>query len=580
MRTILFLLLISFGLIANAQDGLVWKAVFQEDFNTNANNWQTDSSVLRHAQIMNGQLIDRFSKRGFHQVNKIPVSINTSKEYKISFSMANLNGNAFRPPTVYIEGKKGALKETNELFPEWGFVWGFKDWDNYNCIMFRNVRDYTNYISTTTNYKTAVSIYYKTDGKITSLLDWGQVDYLGTTPIDVSIEQNANSIRIYTGETTLYRYTGGRFKWFGNYVGAYIGSGAKVALDYITICEKRPHPTTQWTEEKLKAHWVDSGADQFEGIYESILSGPNSDKIKYAVKNSDSGLTLVYLSGAKESVWKVGDIKGYLAKTATEDLFKLKYFNDDKSSSDEFFVSFSAGIMKFIITDDLNYLYVKLFPTSSDNVIIRSGIKSSGSGFALTSNGYIVTNQHVIEGALRIHVKGSKGDSIRAYNAKVVIEDKNNDLAILKIEDPSFVSLGAIPYELNSGIIDVGSSVYTLGYPLRATMGDEIKLTNGLISSKSGYKGDITSYQISAPVQPGNSGGPLFDSKGNIIGIVNAKHNGAENAAYAIKMSYLINVIQSMNAPPKLTTRNTISTKSLSEQVKVLKDFVFIVEVN
>ncbi len=78
---------------------------------------------------------------------------------------------------------------------------------------------------------------------------------------------------------------------------------------------------------------------------------------------------------------------------------------------------------------------------------------------------------------------------------------------------------------------DVGETVYVSGYPLRATMGDEIKLTNGI---KSGFQGDITNYQISVPVQPGNSDGPLPDSNGNVTGVISAKHIGAENVSYAV----------------------------------------------
>ncbi len=110
------------------------------------------------------------------------------------------------------------------------------------------------------------------------------------------------------------------------------------------------------------------------------------------------------------------------------------------------------------------------------------------------------------------------------YSARVLASDKNNDIAVIQIDDPNFKTLGKIPYVLSDKPIDVGSSIFTLGYPLRSTMGDEIKLTNGIISSKSGFKGDITTYQISAPAQPGNSGGPLFDDNGNLVGIVNAKH--------------------------------------------------------
>ncbi len=116
-------------------------------------------------------------------------------------------------------------------------------------------------------------------------------------------------------------------------------------------------------------------------------------------------------------------------------------------------------------------------------------------------------------------MKGINGDFSKSYSAKIIIEDKNNDLALIKIDDSNFKSTGTIPYVLGGQSIDVGNSIFVLGYPLRGSMGDEIKLTNGLISSKSGFKGDITSYQISAPIQPGNSGGPFLIKR--FIGIVN-----------------------------------------------------------
>jgi len=128
--------------------------------------------------------------------------------------------------------------------------------------------------------------------------------------------------------------------------------------------------------------------------------------------------------------------------------------------------------------------------------------------------------------------------------------------------------------------IDVGSSVFALGYPLRSTMGDEIKLTDGIISAKSGYKGDITAYQISVPVQPGNSGGPLFDENGDIVGIVNAKNLLAENASYAVKISYLKNLLESLSLSQNLATTNTLSSMSLKDKVKILRNFTYIIEIN
>ena len=203
----------------------------------------------------------------------------------------------------------------------------------------------------------------------------------------------------------------------------------------------------------------------------------------------------------------------------------------------------------------------------------------TGTGWALSSNGYIVTNHHVVDGAGNIEVRGINGDFFKAYNARVVVQDRNNDLAIIRIDDKNFTSLGEIPYTIITAQANVGSDIFVLGYPLRSSMGDEIKLTNGIISSRSGFQGDITSYQITAPIQPGNSGAPLFDSRGNVIGIITSVHLEAQNVSYAVKASYLMKLTESMDSPPTLPTSNAISSQSLADQVKVLRRFVYIIEV-
>ena len=122
-----------------------------------------------------------------------------------------------------------------------------------------------------------------------------------------------------------------------------------------------------------------------------------------------------------------------------------------------------------------------------------------------------------------------------------------------------------------------------MGYPIADVMGDEIKFTDGKISSKTGIEGDITVYQISVPIQPGNSGGPLFDSKGNLIGITSAGLNkeyfNSENVNYAIKTTYLKNLIDVL--PEKITLPNntTIYTLPLTEKIKTLSDFIPIIRV-
>ncbi len=235
----------------------------------------------------------------------------------------------------------------------------------------------------------------------------------------------------------------------------------------------------------------------------------------------------------------------------------------------------------FLISMKFNYL--KIFPSKDD---IESAIKSnlqsnrisSGTGFAVSSNGYIVTNYHVVEGAKNISVKGVNGDFNKTYTAQVITSDKNNDLAIIQITDNSFINLGNIPYVIKHTSSSVGENVFVLGFPLRSTMGDEIKLTNGIISSKTGYTGDVTSYQITAPLQPGNSGGPVFDIQGNLIGVASAKHSDAENVSYAIKTSYVINLIDVDIEKITLQGTNILAGKSLVSQVEAVKKFVYIIE--
>ena len=197
----------------------------------------------------------------------------------------------------------------------------------------------------------------------------------------------------------------------------------------------------------------------------------------------------------------------------------------------------------------------------------------TGTGFALTNN-YIVTNYHVVEDAKTISIQGINGNFNNKYNAAVVASDKFNDLALLRVNGVT-ITTANIPYSVKTTTSDVGEDVFVLGYPLTATMGDEVKLTTGVVSSKTGFQGDVSLYQISAPIQPGNSGGPLFDGHGNVIGIVSAKHRGAENVGYAIKASYLRNLMESAVSTNILPQNNKISGMNLSGKVKAVKNYVY-----
>ena len=119
---------------------------------------------------------------------------------------------------------------------------------------------------------------------------------------------------------------------------------------------------------------------------------------------------------------------------------------------------------------------------------------------------------------------------------------------------------------------------------MRSIMGDEIKFTDGRISAKSGLNGELHAYSITVPIQPGNSGGPLFDYNGNVIGItshgVSRERFNTENANCAIKSNYLLNLIGMLDYTPNLPTTNKVSNLDITEQIKLLKKFVYSIEVD
>ena len=209
--------------------------------------------------------------------------------------------------------------------------------------------------------------------------------------------------------------------------------------------------------------------------------------------------------------------------------------------------------------------------------------KGNGSGFFINEKGYMATNYHVVKDATAIQVEYFQKGIKNIYPAKVIVTDKQNDLAIIQISDPAFKTLPTIPYVINYSIKDVGTDVFALGYPMADVMGDEIKFTDGKISAKTGIEGDIRVYQISVPIQHGNSGGPLFDSKGNLVGITSSMLNkemfNSENVNYAIKSSYLKNLIDVMPENITLPNHLDIYNKPLTEKIKLLSDFIPIIRV-
>lgn len=204
--------------------------------------------------------------------------------------------------------------------------------------------------------------------------------------------------------------------------------------------------------------------------------------------------------------------------------------------------------------------------------------KSGGSGFLIDGKGYLITNAHVVRNARNIAVQNKRGDN---FNAKVVFTDIEKDLAILKIEDDNFKPLGIIPYGISKSSTDLAEPIFTLGYPR-----DEIVYGQGYLSAKTGFNGDTLSCQIAIAANPGNSGGPVLNHNGEVIGILSTRQVAAEGVVFAIQSKYIHNALNELKKQDtsyeKVKVPATSSLKGMDrvQQVKKIEDYVYMVKVN
>lgn len=205
--------------------------------------------------------------------------------------------------------------------------------------------------------------------------------------------------------------------------------------------------------------------------------------------------------------------------------------------------------------------------------------KSGGTGFLIDANGYILTSAHVIRNARNIAVQNRKGET---FSAELVINDASRDLALLKINDTKFESPGAVPYSIGKSSIELAEPVYTMGYPR-----DEIVYGQGYLSAKSGFNGDTLSCQIAIAANPGNSGGPILNSSGEVIGILRNTQPNAEGVVFAVQAKYvytLVNELRNKNDSTihkvRLPSASNLKGLDRVQQVKKMEDFVFMVKID
>ena len=241
---------------------------------------------------------------------------------------------------------------------------------------------------------------------------------------------------------------------------------------------------------------------------------------------------------------------------------------------------FLAPVLLFFLT--ASAIAETLNNTSS--LVINKSDVVTGTGFLFSSSDYVITSYHVVHGAKSIRVRLFNGEKI---DATVALKDTNNDIAILKLSQSpasrqNIITLG------NSSLVKTGDRVFTYGFPLVDLLGDaEPRYSEGFINSLSGISNDPRLFHVSIPIQPGNSGGPVFNEQGELIGIATSSIDSdqtkkvfgsvPQNVNFVIKSSYIKSMLT--NLPDSFVRDKgiiVVPTEELGFKERVKNDIVLI----
>ncbi len=234
-----------------------------------------------------------------------------------------------------------------------------------------------------------------------------------------------------------------------------------------------------------------------------------------------------------------------------------------------------------VLVDQLNKTNVEVSKLKSKELGVKDAshqkpvVDFRATGFLIDGKGYLVTNAHVISSMKNIYIQNKKGDY---YRAEALYTDNTVDLAIIKITDTAYKPVSNLPYSIKKGKSDLGEQFFTLGFPR-----NEIVYGEGYVSAKSGNDGDSTAYQLTVSANPGNSGGPVINHNGEIIGIITAKDSKADGVVYAAKSGNILNLLEILkkidSKYQNIKTPSNTDLKGLNrvQQVKKMEEFVFMV---
>jgi serine protease Do len=203
-------------------------------------------------------------------------------------------------------------------------------------------------------------------------------------------------------------------------------------------------------------------------------------------------------------------------------------------------------------------------------------ISFGGTSFLIDGKGYLLTSSHVVSNAAQVFVQNNKGQDFRT---DIIYNDESRDLAILKINDEDFRPLTNLPYGIRRSTSELAEPIFTLGFPK-----DEIVYGEGYLSAMTGFKGDTMSSQITISANPGNSGGPVLNKNGEVIGMLNARQTTAEGVVFAVKSQHIFRTIDDFRKIDsvqniKLSTNSNIRGMERVQQVKKIEECVYMVKV-
>jgi S1-C subfamily serine protease len=244
-----------------------------------------------------------------------------------------------------------------------------------------------------------------------------------------------------------------------------------------------------------------------------------------------------------------------------------KYFNEDGEIKEQ---------IKIEIDPNFN---------NQNNDYEDGPVLGSGTGIIISKDGYLITNHHVVQGAKNFQISRYSNGNEYNIEAELLFSDKANDLALLKFKPFGYLPIDSIfmenSFNLSFETFPVGTKVYAYGYPLSTILGDDIQVTDGMITKKTGIDGDITMYQINAHIAEGSSGGPLFDGFGNLIGITSSglRKEISSNINFAIKSSFIKPLIDHLSFDIKIQNSNHLKELNLTEQIKRISENVVLIKV-